>query len=100
MCFRQILIVKCSVRVFKQHAKSKSQLTDHGAIARWHDLFGAGRQLDTGTLRLRIVRDDGGVVARCSRQTAAITGLLLEVADDRSLRHRADRQDISDLEVG
>lgn len=72
---------------------------DHGAVRRRHHLLGAGRQLDARLLCVRVVRDDGGVVAGRAGQTAAVAGLLLQVAHDGSLRHGAQRHHVADLQV-
>lgn len=74
-------------------------LTDHGAVAGRDHLLGAGRQLDARPLGVGIVRDDGGVVAGRARQPAAVASLLLQVADDGSLGHRAHRQHVAYLQV-
>lgn len=73
---------------------------DHGAVGGGHNLLGAGGQLDTGLLGVGVVGNHGGVVARGTGQTAAITGLLLQVADDGTLRHLAQGHNVSDLEGG
>ena len=44
--------------------------------------------------------DDGGVVAGSSGEFAAISQLLLELADDGSLWHDADWHNVSDRQVG
>ena len=63
--------------------------TNHGTVGGGDDLLGAGGQLDSGPLGVRVVSDDGGVVARGSGKTTAISGLLLQVGDDGTLRHHA-----------
>ena len=65
---------------------------DHGAVSRGDDLLGSRGQLDTGPLGVHVVGDDGGVVAGASSQTAAITGLLLQVGDDGTFGHHACNQ--------
>lgn len=71
---------------------------DHGAVGRGHNLLGARGQLDTGLLGVRIVGNHGGIVARCARQTATVTGLLLQIADDGTLRHLAQWHHVADLQ--
>jgi len=73
---------------------------NHGAVGRGHDLLGAGGQLDTGLLGVLVVGNHGGVVARGAGQTASITGLLLQVADDGTLGHLAQGHHVADLEGG
>lgn len=72
---------------------------DHGAVRRGQHLLGAGRQLDAGLLRVRIVRDHGGIVARGARQLAAVAGPLLNIANDRTFGHRSDGHHVSDLQI-
>lgn len=73
---------------------------NHGAVGRGHDLLGAGWQLDTGLLGVLVVGNHGGVVARGAGQTATITGLLLQVADDGTLGHLAEGHHVADLKGG
>ena len=63
-------------------------------------LLGAGRQLDPGSLGVRVVGDDGGVVAGGPGELSPVAGLLLEVGDDGSLGHGADGHHIAEREVG
>lgn len=44
--------------------------------------------------------DDSGVVARGASKLAAVTGLLLQVADNGTFGHGADGQHIANLQVG
>jgi len=44
------------------------------------------------------VRDDGGVVAGCAGQLASVPSLLLHAAHNGSFRHRAQRQNVADLQ--
>merc|ERR1719192_539189 len=68
----------------------------HGAIGRRNRLFRSRRQLDFRPSHIRVVGDDGGVVAGSSGQFAAISQLLLQLADDGSLRHGADGHHVAD----
>jgi len=61
--------------------------TDHGSVGGGDDLLGAGGQLDPGPVGVRVVGNHGGVVAAGPGELAAVTSLLLEVADDGSLGH-------------
>lgn len=74
-------------------------LTNDGPVGRGDDLLGARGELDSGLLGLRVVGDDGGVVSRRTSQLASVTGLLLKAADDGSLRHGADGQDVADVQL-
>lgn len=80
------------------NATAAGNNADHGAIGRWDDLLGARWELDTSLLGVRIVGDDGGIVARGTRQTATITGLLFQIADDGTLRHLAKWHYVANLQ--
>ena len=62
-------------------------------------LLGAGGQLDPGPVGVGVVGDHGGVVTARSGQLAAVPGLLLQVADDGSLGHVANRHHVADGEL-
>ena len=68
---------------------STSDESNHGTVGGGDDLLGAGGKLDSGPLGVGVVGDDGGVVAGGSGKTTAISGLLLQVGDDGTLRHHA-----------
>merc|ERR1719193_1934238 len=68
---------------------------DCGAVGRGDDLLGAGGQLDPGPLGVGVVGDHDGVVARGTGDAATVAGLLLEVADDGTLGHLADGDDVA-----
>ena len=74
--------------------------TNHGPVGRGHDLLGTGRQLDTGLFGVRVVRDDGSVIAGSAGQATAVTGLLLDVTDLGSLGHDSDRENVAGLQDG
>jgi len=73
---------------------------DHRAHGRLERLARAGRQPDLRRALLAVVRDERAVVARALGDLAAVPGLALEVADDRPLGHRTDRQDVARRELG
>jgi len=68
----------------------------HRAVGRRNRLFRTRRQLDFRLVVIRVVGDDGGVVAGSSGQFAAISQLLLQLADDGSLGHGADGHHVAD----
>lgn len=74
-------------------------LTNNSSVSGGDDLLGAWRQLDSGFLSLWVVRDDSGVVSWCAGQLASVTGLLLHTADDGSLRHRSNRENITNVQL-
>ena len=74
-------------------------LTDNSPVGRCDDLLGAGGQLYPGLLGLWVVRDDGGVVSRSTGELAPVSRLLLHTANDGTLRHCSDGQDIADVQL-
>lgn len=77
-----------------------SDNTDHATRTGVDDLLGTGRQLDAGLALIGVVANDGDVVAGGTAESATVTNLLLHIRDDGSLRHRAERQDVSDGQSG
>merc|ERR1719209_31024 len=69
---------------------------DHRAVAGRNRLLRSRRQFHFRPSHIRVVGDDGGVVARSSGQFAAISQLLLQLADDGSLWHGADGHHVAD----
>ena len=68
---------------------------DHSTSRRRDDLLGARRKLHTGPASIDVVTDDGNVVARCPTQRATVTSLLLDVGNNGTLGHGAERKNIS-----
>merc|ERR1719489_156046 len=69
---------------------------DHRAVAGRNRLLRSRWQFHFRPSHVRVVGDDGGVVAGSSGQFAAISQLLLQLADDGSLRHGADGHHVAD----
>merc|ERR1719370_2503153 len=69
---------------------------DHRAVAGRNRLLRSRWQFHFRPSHIRVVGDDGGVVAGSSGQFAAISQLLLQLADDGSLRHGADGHHVAD----
>merc|ERR1719466_203460 len=69
---------------------------DHRAVAGRNRLLRSRWQFHFRPSNIRVVGDDGGVVAGSSGQFAAISQLLLQLADDGSLRHGADGHHVAD----
>merc|ERR1719233_1030358 len=59
-----------------------------------------GGQLDTGPLGVGVMCNNLGVVARAAGKPATVTSLLLQVADNGTLRHASNGQYIAHLKVG
>merc|ERR1719346_142700 len=79
---------------------TSSNTSNHGTVGRGDNLLRAGGQLHPGLLGVRVVGDDGGVVAGGPGELAAITSLFLKVAHDGSLGHVADGHHVADGKVG
>lgn len=60
------------------------------------NLLGTRRQLDAGLALIGVVTNNGDVVAGGTAQSATVANLALDVRDDGTLRHRAQRQDVAD----
>merc|ERR1711962_1858558 len=69
---------------------------DHRAVAGRNRLLRSRWQFHFRPSHIRVVGDDGGVVAGSSGQFAAISQLLLKLTDDGSLRHGADGHHVAD----
>merc|ERR1711931_262694 len=69
---------------------------DHRAVAGRNRLLRSRWQFHFRPSHIRVVGDDGGVVAGSSGQFATISQLLLQLADDGSLRHGADGHHVAD----
>ena len=74
--------------------------TDHATHRALDNLLRTAGKLDTSLALVRVVPDDGDVVARCTTQRTTVTGLLLDVGDNGTLRHGAERKDVADGEGG
>merc|ERR1719347_473758 len=69
-------------------------------IGRGDDLLVTTGQLDSSPLGVRIMGDNCGIVTACPCKLTTVSSLLLEIADDSSLRHVADRHHIANGDVG
>lgn len=77
-----------------------SNNADHATGNTVNDLLGAGGQLDTGLALIGVVADDGNVVAGSTAQGATVADALLDVGDNGTLRHGAQREDVTDGQSG
>lgn len=73
-----------------------SNNADHATGAAVDDLLGTRGKLDAGLALIRVVADDGDVVAGGTGKGATVTNLLLDVGDDGTLGHGAQGQDVAD----
>lgn len=74
--------------------------TNNSSVGGGNDLLGSRGQFDSGFLGLWVVRDHGGVVSGGTSQLPTVTRLLLQTADDGTLRHDTNRQHIANVQLG
>jgi hypothetical protein len=74
--------------------------TNHTTRAAGDNLLGTGGELDAGLALIGVVADNGDVVAGGTAQGAAVTDLLLDVGDDGTFGHGAQRQNVTDGQSG
>lgn len=74
--------------------------TNHTTGGALDDLLGARGELDTGLALIRVVANDGNVVAGSSSERTTVSLLLLDVGDNGTLRARAEGKDVADVEGG
>jgi len=82
------------------HAATTGDDANHGTAIRAHGLARAGGKLDTGQAFVDDMRNDSNVVPRSTGELATVSGLALQVANDSTLGHGADREDVADAELG
>ena len=81
------------------HTASTGDDADHGTAVRAHGLARAGGELDTGQVLIGNMRDDSDIIPRSTSELATVSGLALQVADDSTFGHRADGEDVADVEL-
>jgi hypothetical protein len=74
--------------------------SDHTTAGAGEDLLGTGWELDTGLALIRVVADDGNVVARGTTERTTVSGLLLDVGEDGTLGDGVEGQDVADGKSG
>jgi len=74
--------------------------TQRGTVSAGVQLLDAGWELDSGSAGVWVVGHDGAVAAGGLGDLAAVTGLLLQGAHDRTFWHLADWHDVTDAELG
>lgn len=79
---------------------SSSDDTDGGTGESVDALLGTTRETDAGLALVNVVSDDGSVVAGSASERSAVSRLLLDVADDRSLGKLGEGEDVADGEGG
>ena len=73
--------------------------TDGGTAAARDGLLRAGGETDAGLVLVGRVADDGRVVAGSAGERATVTNLLLDVADNGTLRALANGEDVANSEL-
>ena len=74
--------------------------TNHTTGGVLDNLLGTGGQLDAGLALLRVVTNDGHVVARGATQSTTVTSLLLNVGDNGTFGHRGEGKNVTDGQSG
>jgi hypothetical protein len=82
------------------HTTTTSDDTDGSTGIRRDDLLGTRGKLDTSGAIIYVMTDDGGVVARGTGKSTAITSLLFNVADDGTLGHGGEGEDVTNGQGG
>jgi hypothetical protein len=82
------------------NATTSSDDTDLTTGIRLDDLLGSRGETEASLVGLLVVRDNGAVVTGGAGDSTAVTGALLDVGHDGSLRHGTERKDVSDLKSG
>lgn len=74
--------------------------TNHTTACAGEDLLGTRWELNTGLALVGVVADDGNVVTRGTAERTTVTGLVLDVGEDGTLRDGGEGQDVADGESG
>lgn len=77
-----------------------SNLANNGTAGAGDNLLGTRGELDTGDAEIRVVGNDDGVVTGSTGKGTTVTGFLLDVADNGTLGHRAEGEDITNVQLG
>tara|TARA_R110002003_G_scaffold244_4_gene17423 strand:+ start:6594 stop:6938 length:345 start_codon:yes stop_codon:yes gene_type:complete len=81
-------------------AAATSDDTDHTTARAGKDLLGARWELDTGLALIRVVADDGNVVAGGTAERTTVTVLVLDVGEDGTFGDGVEGKDVADGERG
>jgi hypothetical protein len=79
---------------------TSSDDSDHTTASAGENLLGARWELDTGLALIRVVADDGNVVAGGTTKRTTVGGLVLDVGEDGTFRDGVEGQDVADGESG
>jgi len=76
-----------------------SNQTDHSAAGRQDALLGARGETQPCLAGIFVVRDDGGIVTRATSELSTIARVVLGVANDGTLRHGIEGEDVANLQL-
>jgi hypothetical protein len=79
---------------------TSSDDSDGGSVGGGKNLLVAWGELHTGGVVVRVVGDDGGVVARGTSKGSAVAILVLNVADDGTFGEVSNGENVADSELG
>jgi hypothetical protein len=93
-------LVECTTSLEQRlvDTSTTSNDADSGTSTARDRLLGTRWETDTCLSILRRMADDGGVVARSAGECSSVSNLLLDVADDRTLRALREREDVANGE--
>jgi len=95
-----VLVVRASgLQERLVETSTSSDDTDHSTAAPRDGLLGPGGHSDLGLLGVLVVGDDGRRVSGALGKASAISDLLLDVADNGTLRHTLQRKNVSDCKL-
>lgn len=81
-------------------AATSSDDTNHTTAAAGENLLGTRGELDAGLAIVRVVADDGDVVARGTTERTTVTRFVLNVGEDGTFGDRVEGEDVADGESG
>ena len=95
-----LVLVECTTGLEQRlvDPSTTSNNADGSTSATTDSLLGARGQANASLVVVDGVADDGSVVAGCACECATIANLLLNVADDGTLRASRNREDIANSE--
>jgi len=77
-------------------SSSTCYLPNHGPAPTWNNLLRPGWKLNPGCVVIRVVADNNSIITGAPSKSAAITDMVLNVADDSSFRDGSEGQDVAD----
>lgn len=96
----ELVVSTTSLQERLVNATTAGDNADGGTGLARNGLLGTRWETDTAGVALGIVTDDGGVVARGTGERTTVTGLLLDVAHDGTLRELRDGENVANVQDG